>query len=35
MAVMRFLGDGIRRRNGAVRTLRISILIAMAGLAVG
>lgn len=34
MAVMRFLGDGIRRRNGAVRTLRISILIAMAGLAV-
>ncbi|MDQ1899618.1 MFS transporter [Paracoccus sp. WLY502] len=34
MAVMRFLGDGIRRRHGAVRTLRISAVIAMAGLAV-
>ncbi len=33
MAVMRFLGDGIRRRHGAVRTLRISAVIAMAGLA--
>ncbi|MFC3167951.1 MFS transporter [Paracoccus fontiphilus] len=33
MAVMRFLGDEIRRRHGAVRTLRISTVIAMAGLA--
>jgi fucose permease len=33
MAVMRFLGDGIRRQYGAVRTLRVSALIAMAGLA--
>ena len=33
MAVMRFLGDGIRRRLGAVRTLRISGALAMAGLA--
>lgn len=33
MAVMRFLGDGIRGRFGAVRTLRISTAIAMAGLA--
>ncbi|WEF25400.1 MFS transporter [Paracoccus sp. S3-43] len=33
MAVMRFLGDGIRRRHGAVRTLQASTLIAMAGLA--
>ncbi|WP_103173521.1 MFS transporter [Paracoccus sp. SY] len=33
MAVMRFLGDGIRRRYGAVRTLRVSAVIAMAGLA--
>ncbi|MCZ0962573.1 MFS transporter [Paracoccus benzoatiresistens] len=33
MAVMRFLGDGIRGRFGAVRTLRVSTLIAMAGLA--
>uniref|UniRef100_UPI0025CDEF07 MFS transporter n=1 Tax=uncultured Paracoccus sp. TaxID=189685 RepID=UPI0025CDEF07 len=33
MAVMRFLGDGIRRRHGAVRTLRASTVIAMAGLA--
>ncbi len=32
MAVMRFLGDEIRRRFGAVRTLRVSTLIAMAGL---
>lgn len=31
MAVMRFVGDGIRRRLGAVRTLRISSLIAAAG----
>lgn len=33
MAAMRFLGDGIRRRLGAVRTLRISAAVAMAGLA--
>ncbi len=33
MAVMRFLGDGIRGRFGAVRTLCTSALIAMAGLA--
>ncbi|MDP5305816.1 MFS transporter [Paracoccus spongiarum] len=32
MAVMRFLGDELRRRMGAVRTLRISTLVAMAGL---
>ncbi|MGP9804154.1 MFS transporter [Paracoccus sp. NSM] len=34
MAAMRFLGDLIRRRLGAVRTLRFSTLAAMAGLAV-
>ncbi|WP_378945486.1 MFS transporter [Paracoccus sp. R86501] len=34
MAVMRFLGDGIRERLGAVITLRLSAVIAMAGLAV-
>ncbi|MBW7057488.1 MFS transporter [Paracoccus bogoriensis] len=33
MAAMRFLGDLIRRRLGAVRTLRLSTLAAMAGLA--
>ncbi|TBN43872.1 MFS transporter [Paracoccus subflavus] len=33
MAVMRFLGDGLRRRLGAVRTLRLSSVLAMAGLA--
>ncbi|WP_234855550.1 MFS transporter [Paracoccus everestensis] len=33
MAVMRFLGDGLRRRHGAVRTLQVSAGIAMAGLA--
>ena len=33
MAVMRFLGDGIRQRLGAVKTLRLSAVIAMAGLA--
>lgn len=33
MAAMRFLGDLIRRRLGAVRTLRFSTLAAMAGLA--
>ncbi|MBK4215359.1 MFS transporter [Paracoccus caeni] len=34
MAVMRFLGDLIRQRLGAVTTLRISAVIAIAGLAV-
>lgn len=33
MAAMRFLGDLIRRRLGAVRTLRFSTVTAMAGLA--
>nr|WP_111298584.1 MFS transporter [Paracoccus saliphilus] len=33
MAVMRFLGDGLRRRFGAVQTLRVSTGLAMAGLA--
>lgn len=33
MAVMRFMGDLIRQRYGAVRTLRVSALIAMAGMA--
>ncbi len=33
MAAMRFLGDGLRRRFGAVTTLRISAAVAMAGLA--
>jgi MFS family permease len=33
MAVMRFLGDELRRRHGAVRTLQVSAGIAMAGLA--
>lgn len=33
MATMRFLGDALRLRFGAVRTLRISAAIAMAGLA--
>lgn len=32
MAVMRFLGDGLRRRLGAVRTLRLSAMAAIAGL---
>ncbi|MEP9399076.1 MFS transporter [Mesorhizobium sp. KR2-14] len=32
MASMRFLGDGVRNRFGAVRTLRISSLIAAAGM---
>jgi predicted MFS family arabinose efflux permease len=32
MAVMRFAGDGIRNRFGAVRTLRVSGLISAAGL---
>lgn len=31
MAVMRFLGDGVRARFGAVRTLRVSALIAATG----
>lgn len=34
MAVMRFLGDAIRQWLGAVKTLRISAVIAMIGLAV-
>lgn len=34
MALMRFLGDGVRNRYGAVRTLRVSSLIAAAGLMV-
>lgn len=33
MAVMRFVGDGLRRRFGAVATLRASTGVAMAGLA--
>lgn len=33
MATMRFLGDLLRQRFGAVRTLRISAVVAMAGLA--
>ncbi len=33
MAVVRFAGDAVRNRFGAVRTLRISALIAVAGLA--
>ncbi len=34
MALMRFLGDGVRNRFGAVNTLRVSGLIGMAGLLV-
>ena len=34
MALMRFLGDAIRHRLGAVTTLRVSAVIAMTGLAV-
>ncbi|MCU0831155.1 MAG: MFS transporter [Rhizobiaceae bacterium] len=34
MAVMRFAGDGVRNRFGAVRTLRVSCLFAGAGLAI-
>lgn len=34
MAVLRFAGDGLRNRFGAVRTMRISALTAMSGLAV-
>jgi MFS family permease len=34
MAVMRFLGDSVRNRFGAVRTLRVSGLIAALGIAV-
>lgn len=32
MALMRFLGDGVRNRFGAVRTFRVSVIIAAAGL---
>ncbi|WP_127143514.1 MFS transporter [Pelagibacterium montanilacus] len=35
MATMRFVGDAVRQRLGAVRTLRISTGIALAGLLVG
>ena len=35
MAVMRFAGDGIRNRFGAVRVLRVSALIAAAGMLAG
>ncbi|MBU2958202.1 MFS transporter [Paracoccus sp. 1_MG-2023] len=34
MAVLRFAGDGLRNRFGAVRTMRASALIAMAGLGI-
>jgi fucose permease len=34
MAIMRFAGDGVRNRFGAVATLRVSALIAAAGMAV-
>lgn len=34
MALMRFAGDGVRNRFGAVKTLRVSALIAAAGLLV-
>lgn len=32
MAIVRFLGDGVRNRYGAVRTLRVSCIVAGAGL---
>lgn len=34
MALMRFLGDGVRNRFGAVMTLRVSCLIALSGMLV-
>jgi predicted MFS family arabinose efflux permease len=34
MALMRFLGDGVRNRFGAVRTLRVSALLAASGMLV-
>ncbi|MEP7452379.1 MFS transporter [Phyllobacterium sp. SB3] len=34
MAIMRFLGDGVRNRFGAVKTLRVSALIGASGLLV-
>ena len=34
MALMRFLGDGVRNRFGAVTTFRISCLVAAAGMLV-
>jgi len=34
MAIMRFLGDGVRKRLGAVTTFRISCLVAAAGILV-
>lgn len=35
MAIMRFAGDGVRNRFGAVRVLRVSALVAAAGLLAG
>ena len=35
MAIMRFLGDGVRNRFGAVTTLRFSSLVAAAGMCIG
>jgi predicted MFS family arabinose efflux permease len=35
MATMRFLGDGVRNRFGAVTTLRFSSLVAAAGMCIG
>ena len=35
MAAMRFLGDGVRNRFGAVTTLRFSSLVAAAGMCIG
>jgi predicted MFS family arabinose efflux permease len=35
MAIMRFAGDGLRGRYGAVKTLRVSALVAASGLALG
>ncbi|MDY8111067.1 MFS transporter [Fulvimarina sp. 2208YS6-2-32] len=34
MALFRFVGDGIRERLGAVKTVRLSLLVALAGLSV-
>ncbi|MEN3794070.1 MFS transporter [Fulvimarina sp. MAC3] len=34
MALFRFIGDGIRERYGAVRTVRVSLMIALCGLVV-
>jgi hypothetical protein len=32
MALMRFAGDGVRNRFGAVKTMRVSVLVAAAGM---